>query len=145
MTTRLVVDLAAPTPVYEQIRAQIAAAVRTGELRPGDRLPTVRSVAADLGIAVNTVARAYSELESAGYVTTRRRVGTVVAPSAGPAVPEELIARARDYAAAVAAAGCDEQVGIDLLRSAWRRHQDQSDDASTPNPISPSDKGMPIY
>jgi len=66
-------------PPYEQVRSQIAAAVESGRLRPATQLPTVRRLAGDLGLAVNTVARAYRELELAGVVETRGRQGTFVA------------------------------------------------------------------
>lgn len=68
-------DAAAP---YEQIRVQFAAQVDTGELQAGERLPTVRKLAADLGIAANTVARAYRELEQSGVIETRGRAGSFV-------------------------------------------------------------------
>lgn len=77
--TELRVDLAAPTPVYEQIRAQVAGLVAVGALTVGERLPASRDLARDLGVAVGTVQRAYRELEAAGVVTSRRRTGTVVA------------------------------------------------------------------
>ena len=94
MTQTLRVDLESGVPHYEQIRAQVAAAVTTGRLRAGDRLPTVRVLAADLGIATGTIARAYRELEAGGWVTTRRRHGTVVAdrePSGGSEVGEAAL------------------------------------------------------
>lgn len=81
--TELRVDLTAATPVYEQIRAQLAALVAVGALSPGERLPASRDLARDLGVAVGTVQRAYRELEAAGVVHSRRRTGTVVAESAG--------------------------------------------------------------
>lgn len=73
------VDQTLPEPPYDQVRTQIAAAVDAGELQPGDRLPTVRQLAADLELAPNTVARAYRELEAAGVIDTRGRAGTFVA------------------------------------------------------------------
>jgi GntR family transcriptional regulator len=75
----LVVDSADPTPPYEQLRRQLAELVGSRVLAPGDRLPPVRQLAADLGLAVGTVARAYRELESAGLVRSRRGAGTRVA------------------------------------------------------------------
>ena len=75
----LTVDPDAPVPPFEQIRAQLAEQVQTGELVPGDQLPTVRRLAADLGVAPGTVARAYKELEQEGLVVTAGRRGTVVA------------------------------------------------------------------
>jgi DNA-binding transcriptional regulator YhcF (GntR family) len=75
---RIVVDPAAPDAPYDQVRRQVTALVSSGDLRPGDRLPTVRGLAQDLGLAVNTVARAYRELESAGVIETRGRAGSFV-------------------------------------------------------------------
>lgn len=68
-------------PLFEQLRLQIVGLIRDGELPPGTRLPTVRELAGQAGLAVNTVARAYRELESAGMVETRGRFGTFVARS----------------------------------------------------------------
>jgi DNA-binding transcriptional regulator YhcF (GntR family) len=65
-------------PPYEQVRSQMAEAIGRGELLPAERLPTVRKLAGDLGLAVNTVAKAYRELEQAGLVETHGRHGTVV-------------------------------------------------------------------
>ena len=73
------VDGQAGRPLFDQLRNQIIEAIRAGTLPPGARLPTVRELAADLGLAVNTVARAYRELEVAGVVETRGRFGTFVA------------------------------------------------------------------
>src|SRR3954471_15362378 len=78
MALDIAVDVDSPVPPYEQIRRQIAAFVQGGLLVPGARLPTMRALAADLGVAVGTVARAYTELEAAGMVTSRRPTGTVV-------------------------------------------------------------------
>lgn len=69
-----------PTPPYEQVLIQVRDAVNSGQLQPGTRLPPVRRLATDLGLASNTVARAYRELEALGIVETRGRNGTVVAP-----------------------------------------------------------------
>lgn len=87
--TELRVDLGAPTPVYEQIRSQLAALVAVGALGPGERLPASRDLARDLGVAVGTVQRAYRELEQAGVVHSRRRTGTVVADGQARRTPPE--------------------------------------------------------
>lgn len=78
-TTTLRVDPADPTPPYEQLRRQLTDLIGAGVLSPGDRLPPLRQLASDLGLAVGTVARTYSELESAGQVVSRRGGGTRVA------------------------------------------------------------------
>jgi DNA-binding transcriptional regulator YhcF (GntR family) len=115
----LTVDLGAAEPPFEQVRAQIAGLVGRGVLAGGDRLPTVRSLAADLGLAVNTVARAYKELEGDGLVTTRRRTGTVVAETSRP-VDVALNRSAADYAVRAHRAGLSESAAMDLVRSALR-------------------------
>ncbi len=66
------------TPPYEQIRRQIENYVLTGELQAGQRLPTVRQLARDLGLATGTIARAYKELEVAGVINTARGAGTTI-------------------------------------------------------------------
>lgn len=91
------VDVLDPTPPYEQLRRQLADLVATGVLSPGDRLPPVRQLAADLGLAAGTVARTYRELEQAGVVRSRRGGGTRVAATA-PA--SSTPARALEEAAA---------------------------------------------
>ncbi len=76
------IDPTNPLPLYAQIERAIRAAVATGSLRAGDRLPTVRQLAVDLRVNANTVARVYSELERAGVLSTQRGVGTTVRDSA---------------------------------------------------------------
>jgi GntR family transcriptional regulator len=75
----LVVDPNLEIPPYQQVVAQIRAGIERGELLPDSPLPTVRQLAGDLGIAPNTVARAYSELQSEGWLVGDGRRGTRVA------------------------------------------------------------------
>ena len=74
-------DPVAATPPYEQVRAQLEGLIRAGELARGTRLPTVQQLSLDLGLTVNTVARAYKELETDRLVETRGRNGTFVLAS----------------------------------------------------------------
>jgi GntR family transcriptional regulator len=83
------VDTGDPMPPYEQIRSQVATMIASGVLTAGDRLPPVRQLAADLGLAVNTVARAYRELESDGLAHGRVRHGTTVTASPSKLPPAE--------------------------------------------------------
>lgn len=73
-----------PVPPYEQVRTQVVEMIESGALAQGDRLPPLRQLAADLGLAVGTVARAYRELEGAGLVRSRRGGGTRVVVSKTP-------------------------------------------------------------
>jgi GntR family transcriptional regulator len=116
------VDTAGPVPPYEQIRAQLAALITTGRLSEGERLPTVRQLAADLGLATGTVARAYRELEAASLIRTRRGAGTRVAPlpadlRRGPN-PTELAQLARRFVAEARAAGADDAAVVSAVRAA---------------------------
>ena len=72
------VDPTSPVPPYEQVRGQLATMIGAGVLPAGTQLPPIRQLAADLGLAANTVARAYRELESDGLVVSRVRHGTTV-------------------------------------------------------------------
>jgi DNA-binding transcriptional regulator YhcF (GntR family) len=76
---KLRIEPSSPVAPYEQLRTQVAALTVTGELAAGAKLPTVRQLASDLGLAPNTVARAYRELEADGVITTHGRRGTFVA------------------------------------------------------------------
>ena len=75
------IDPQSAVPPFEQLREAVIARIASGELAPGSKLPPVRSLAAELGLAANTVARSYKELEAAGFVQTQGRNGTIVAPS----------------------------------------------------------------
>ncbi|MDE0546753.1 GntR family transcriptional regulator [Microbacterium sp. C7(2022)] len=79
------IDPEAPEPPFEQLRSGIVDAIATGALAPGARLPTVRGLAEELGVAAGTVARTYRELEASGIIETRGRSGTFVAFAADPA------------------------------------------------------------
>ena len=72
------VDASTAVPPYEQIRSQLATIIATGLLPAGQRLPSIRQLAADLGLAGGTVARAFRELEQGGFIISRGRHGTFV-------------------------------------------------------------------
>ena len=113
----IALDPASPLPPFEQVRTQLAAQVASGELVAGTRLPTVRRLADDLGLAINTVARAYRELEAAGLVETRGRAGTVVS-AAGDRVRERLRAAAQRYASLAHELAVDPEEAARVVRAA---------------------------
>lgn len=78
----LIVEETSETPPYRQIVDQLASAIERGDLKAGAPLPTVRQLAGDLGIAPNTVARAYTELQESGWLVSDGRRGTHVADDA---------------------------------------------------------------
>lgn len=94
-------DPASPGTPARQLVTQIAAAIRNEELTPGMRLPTIRSLAADLGLAPGTVARAYADLEREGWVHAQGRRGTIVAELRSDHT-EDALARAAETLASIA-------------------------------------------
>lgn len=119
-TPAVVVDTTSPVPPYEQVRAQLADLVAAGVLARDDRLPPIRQLAADLGIAPGTVARAYVLLEAAGLVRTGRGGGTRVVADP-PVTPSDLAIHADAYVRAGRAAGADDAGLVDAVRAALRR------------------------
>jgi DNA-binding transcriptional regulator YhcF (GntR family) len=104
---------------YEQVRAQISEQARAGALPVGYRLPTVRGLAEELGLAANTVAKAYRALESDGVIETRGRNGTFVA-AAGSAAEREAASAAQAYADRVRRLGLSEAAAVAAARDALR-------------------------
>lgn len=112
----LALDPSLPEPPFEQLRSQVAARAASGDLPAGTRLPTVRALAAELGIAANTVARAYRELEADGVVVTEGRRGTFVA---APDAPADVQAAAAAWAATARRSGLTLAQAQRLLERAW--------------------------
>ncbi|GAA4251504.1 GntR family transcriptional regulator [Dactylosporangium darangshiense] len=115
----IVVDAASAVPPYEQLRAYFAGRIADRTLAVGERLPTIRSLAAELGLAVNTVARAYRELEDAGLIETRGRAGSFVS-AAGEQARERVRRAAEGYAAVALAAGIDAAEALHIVEAALR-------------------------
>ncbi|WP_063036724.1 GntR family transcriptional regulator [Nocardia pseudovaccinii] len=104
-------------PPYEQLRLGVIAQVRSGELTAGTKIPTVRALAAQLGLAPNTVARAYRELEADGVVETRGRQGSFIASSGDPT--KDLAGRAAiEYVATIRRLGLDDEAALKYVRAA---------------------------
>lgn len=112
---RLDVDASSGVPPFEQVREGIRAQVESGKLEPGFRLPPVRVLADSLGLATNTVARAYKELEALGVVETRGRAGTFVA---GRGVSSAVRSAASSYVASVRRLGLSDDEALDAVRRA---------------------------
>ncbi|MFE7129008.1 GntR family transcriptional regulator [Streptomyces sp. NPDC057617] len=119
MTLQIVIDPADPTAPYEQLRTQISERARSGALPVGYRLPTVRGLAEDLGLAANTVAKAYRALESDGVIETRGRNGTFVA-AAGDAAEREAASAAQAYAERARRLGLDRAAALAAAEDAVR-------------------------
>ena len=120
----LIVDPSIPLPVYEQLREQIVRMVAAGTLEPGHRLPTIRQLAADLGLAKGTVAKAYEMLESDAVIATRGRKGSFVLESRANSAADRLAGLSQPIDALVVTA---KQLGASAaevraaLDDAWKR------------------------
>ncbi|WP_319593484.1 GntR family transcriptional regulator [Georgenia thermotolerans] len=111
----LVVDATSHVPPYEQVRSQVAAAIEDGTLAAGHRLQPMRRMAEELGLAVNTVARAYRELEQAGLIVSRGRRGTFVT-ARGTDREREARAAARQYVRRMAELGLTLDQAVEEVR-----------------------------
>ena len=113
--------------VYRSFRGLIVA----GQLGAGERLPTVRQTAADLGIAPGTAAKAYKMLERDGLVVTRTAAGTRVAEGSA-VLPGTIVRRLRELIEAADAAGAEPEDVLDALRLMWRAPSARPSASSTP-------------
>lgn len=123
MTLKISIDQDGGAAPYEQLRAQISGQARSGALPVGYRLPTVRGLAEKLGLAANTVAKAYRALESDGVIETRGRHGTFVA-AAGDAAQREAATAAQAYADRTRRLGLTESAALTAVRDALRAAYD---------------------
>ena len=112
------IDAGSALPPFEQLRAQIATRAASGDLPAGTRLPTVRALAAELGVAANTVAKAYRALETDGVVLTEGRRGTTISPSAAGASTDAHDAAAA-YVATARPLGLTLPEAVRLVEQAW--------------------------
>ncbi len=110
-------DPQAGRPLFDQLRTQIIDGMRDGRLPPGTKLPTVRQLAEQTHLAVNTVARAYRELEAAGLLETRGRYGTFVA-RADPA-DAAMATAAQAFATTAKALGVDKDEALRYVQAAF--------------------------
>jgi DNA-binding transcriptional regulator YhcF (GntR family) len=121
------IDTESATAPFEQVRTQIASAVAAGELPAGTKLPTVRQLAADLGMANNTVARAYRELEADGVIATHGRGGTFVRSelldqaTAHSEVADLARAAAADYVHTLRRLGLTSSEAARLVEITWHQ------------------------
>jgi DNA-binding transcriptional regulator YhcF (GntR family) len=139
---RITVDLGLPIAPYEQIRAQLADLIRAGRLPAAERLPPVRQLAADLGLAAGTVARAYRELEQAGLLTSRRGGGTRVSSSL-PESPERerqrlVELRAAELVGFARRIGASDDETLTAIRAALRLVPPERDEDTTMEQSDPS-------
>ncbi|WP_342478125.1 GntR family transcriptional regulator [Paenibacillus sp. FSL H7-0350] len=117
-------DLQSETPIYTQLVDQIVEGIASGELKPGDSLPSIRSLAENLGINLHTVNKAYNLLKQEGLLQVNRKTGVIVQPGGMPGVTEvfaeKLRRQLRSLAAAAAVRGMAEEVFAQESRSVYQ-------------------------
>ncbi|SFW91570.1 GntR family transcriptional regulator [Amycolatopsis australiensis] len=117
---KIFVDTESGVAPWRQVHDQVVRAVTTGALPAGTRLPPIRQLARDLGLAPGTVARAYRELETAGWVATARARGTVVTlPAAPPDSAALLRSAAAGYVTQARELGADLATALAAVRAAY--------------------------
>ncbi|MFG1644201.1 GntR family transcriptional regulator [Amycolatopsis sp. NPDC049252] len=117
---KIVVDTETGLAPWRQVHDQIVLAITAGALPDGTRLPPIRQLARDLGLASGTVARAYRELETAGWVLTARARGTVVTiPADRPDPAVLLLAAATEYTTRARDLGANLDIALDAVRKAY--------------------------
>ena len=92
----VVLSPAHPDPMYKQVTDQIKDAIASGDLKPNDRLPSVRELSEALNVSAITVKRAYQDLETEGFVLTRAGMGSFVAPVERDALRERKLAELQE-------------------------------------------------
>lgn len=119
----LIISNASGKPIYKQICTQIKNAILSGELSPGDALPSIRALAKDLRISVITTTRAYDELERDGFIDRVPGKGCYVAEKNLELVREAHLKQIEDHMNAIVdlAAGCSltEEEAVEMLRLMW--------------------------
>jgi GntR family transcriptional regulator len=110
-------------PIYVQLREQILALIGRGLLKPGSQLPTMRQVAVAFRIDLNTVQRAYAELERDGVLAKRRGMGSFVTEA--PPAPRNARKQTQDFAARIAAQAKGQGIDLDELAAALAKLADR--------------------
>ena len=118
----IALDYASDVPIYLQLRNQIVLGIAAGRLRTGEKLPTIRALALELGINMMTVSKAYQILKQEGYITSDRRSGAWVAPKTeNRAALEKLEDALRLIVAEARVAGLDLDAFLALCRNLYEK------------------------
>jgi len=115
------IDTQSAQPLYEQLRDQVVFGIADGRLRAGEALPSVRRLAADLGINFHTVGKAYAALCGEGYIAIDRRRGAVVTGAGQGGPPPKLAAQLALCAAQALCHRMAEDDFIELCRGCYRQ------------------------
>ncbi|QYR21195.1 GntR family transcriptional regulator [Paenibacillus sp. sptzw28] len=118
-------DLQSDVPIYTQIAEQLVEGIASGELKPGEALPSVRSLASDLNINLHTVNKAYQSLKQEGFLQVHRKQGVVVQPAGMPDVTAAFLGKLRrqlrPLAAEAIVRGMSEAEFTEICLAVYRR------------------------
>lgn len=123
----LEIDFKSDLPIYEQIRRGIIIGLAKGHINPGDKLPSVREMAENIGINLHTVNKAYKLLEADGVITMDRRYGSLISENINPmeAYDEEKIELELDLLLAIAKLkGLSREDFIKIINKKWENKND---------------------
>ncbi len=117
----IIIDHNSKTPIYEQIKVQILSLINSGALAPGDKLPSLRTMAADLSLNFNTIKKVFAQLEADGVIITVQGKGCFVADTAkeNRAVLDKAEAALREAVAVARASGVDEETARRILSEVY--------------------------
>lgn len=128
-------DLQSEVPIYKQLADQLVEGIASGTLAPGQALPSVRTLAADLGINLHTVNKAYQSLKQEGFLEIHRKKGVIVQPGPLPTADETFKARLRrdlrPLAAEALVRGMNEQELTELMQTLYRSIQNPPSEGGT--------------
>uniref|UniRef100_A0A7C5Y4P2 GntR family transcriptional regulator n=1 Tax=Fervidobacterium nodosum TaxID=2424 RepID=A0A7C5Y4P2_9BACT len=111
------IDFHSHVPVYVQIKEQVKGKILNGELKPGDFIPSIRTLAKDIGVNINTVARAYRELEIEGVIRAERGEGYVVTDIENSKIKLELIEELEKMIQKLKQAGVSKEQILSIVES----------------------------
>lgn len=114
-------DFSIDTPIYQQIRNQIVCFIASGDLEPGQQLPTVRALAEDCGVNMMTVSKAYGLLKQEGYIRTDRRAGTVVSARKPEVLPDRIRENLLLALSEAKAAGAELETVLTLCKAVYEQ------------------------
>lgn len=120
---KIIISNQSELPIYAQIREQIKEQILNGQIAEGTVLPSIRSLAKDIGVSVITTTRAYSDLEQEGFIATRQGKGSVVLSTDNHMLKEQFLVRIEQgIETAVESArqiGMTKEEVINIIDSLW--------------------------
>ncbi len=119
----IIIDHNSKTPIYEQIKVQILSLINSGALSPGDKLPSLRTMAADLSLNLNTIKKVFAQLEADGVIITVQGKGCFVADTAkeNRAVLDKAEAALREAVAVARSSGVPKEIVEGIVAEIFRK------------------------